>query len=232
MSYTYATYSTALAENLVVGASALTTILPSIIDYAEGRCYRDLNLNDTMVRDSSASTAANTRTFTLPTPASGYFDIVQSVNIIQSSSRTPVVATTQEFIDIIWPTTTAASATTVPAYYAMVTDRTLIFGPPPGAIFTVEVVGKIRPNALSASNTTTVLSTYYPELFMAASMVYASGWQKNYSRQSDDPQQAMSWEKLYRDLLATAVSDDERNRDQGDSWTANRASTALSNQRG
>lgn len=232
MSLTFSTWKTAIANLTVVSETALTDMYPLAIDYAEGCCYRDLNLNDTMVRDSSASTAANTRTFTLPTPASGYFEIVQSLNIIRSDSRTPVVATTQDFIDYMWPTATAASATTVPTYYAMVTDRTLIFGPPPGDIFTVEVVGQIRPTPLSESNTTTILSTYYPELFTAASMVFANGWLKNFSAAADDPKAAMSWEKKYMDLLANAIKDDERARDQGDSWTANRASTAITQQRG
>lgn len=234
MSLTYSTWKTAIANLTVVSETALTDMYPLAIDYAEGRCYRDLDLIDTIVRDATSTTTANVRTFTLPTPSGSgsYYTIVDSINIIRSNSRTPVLATTQEYIDFIWPTATAASATTVPNLYAMVTDRSLIWGPPPGDAFTVEVVGKTRPVALSASNTTTILTSYYSELFVAASMVFAAGWLKGYGSQADDPKMAMSWESQYQQLLASAVSDDDRAQAEGDSWTANRASAALSQQRG
>ena len=234
MSLTYTTWKTAIANLTVVSETALTDMFPLAIEYAEGRCYRDLDLDDTTVRDATSSTVANTRTFTLPTPSGSgsYYTIVGSVNIIRSNSRTPVLPTTQEYIDFIWPTATAASATTVPVNYAMVTDQTLIWGPPPGDAFTVEVVGKTRPVALSATTTTTILTTYYPELFTAASMVFAAGWLKGYGSQADDPKMAMSWNQQYEILLRSAAGDVERSESQGDSWTTNRASSVLSNQRG
>ena len=234
MSLTWSTWKTAIANLTVVSETSLTDMYPLAIDYAEGRCYRDLDLIDTIVRDATSSTVANTRTFTLPTPSGSgsYYTIVDSINIIRSNSRTPVLPTTQEYIDFIWPTATAAAATTVPTSYAMVTDGTLIWGPPPGDAFTVEVVGKTRPVALSSTTTTTILTTYYAELFTAASMVFAAGWLKNFGQQADDPKMAMSWEQIYQNLLRSAVSDDDRAQAEGDSWTANRASAALSNQRG
>lgn len=234
MALTYSTWKTAIANLTVVGETALTDMYPLAIEYAEGRCYRDLDLIDTIVRDATSTTTANDRTFSLPTPSGSgsYYTIVDSINIVRSGSRTPVLATTQSYIDFIWPTATAASATTVPVNYAMVTDRTLIFGPPPGDAFTVEVVGKTRPVPLSASNATTILTQYYPELFTAASMVFAAGWLKGYGSQADDPKMAMSWEAQYMALLKSAVGDDERSQSEGDSWTTNRASSVLSNQRG
>lgn len=234
MSLTWATWKTAIANLTVVGETALTDMYPLAIDYAEGRCYRDLNLNDTEVRDATASTSANVRTFTLPTPSGSgsYFTIVEGINIIQAGSRTPVLPASQDFIDLIYPSNTAPSASSVPAYFAMVTDLSLVWGPAPGAILSVEVIGKTRPAPLSASNTTTILSVYYPELLIAASMVFAAGWLKGYGSMADDPKMAMSWNQQYETLLRSAIGDDERARDQGDSWTAHRASSVLSNQRG
>jgi hypothetical protein len=56
MSLTYAQYKTSLANLLVVEESNTdyTTDLPNVIDDAELRLYRVLDLLDTSVRDSSA----------------------------------------------------------------------------------------------------------------------------------------------------------------------------------
>lgn len=234
MSLTYTTWKTAIANLTVVGETALADMYPLAIDYAEGRCYRDLDLLDTEVRDATTTTTANTRTFTLPTPSGtgSYYTIIDGINIVQSNSRTPVTQTTQEYIDFIYPSNVAPSASSVPAYYAMVDQDSLIWGPAPGASYTVEVAGRTRPVALSASNTTTILTDRYSELFVAASMVFAAGYLKNYGSQADDPKMAMSWEQLYLNLLKTATMDNDRSSGQGDTWTTNRASSAISNQRG
>ena len=64
MSYTYTTYTAALAELMVTSdADAnFTGILPSIIDYAEQRIYRELDLPYTNTTDSSATVTAGQRT--------------------------------------------------------------------------------------------------------------------------------------------------------------------------
>src|SRR4030095_1785632 len=128
------------------------------------RCYRELNLLATIVRDSSQSVSANNRTFTLP-QSLGRFVVVNGINIFTPSSagsfdgsRNPVMQTTRDVIDFSWPSNTAASATAIPVWWATITDQEIIFGPPPGANFLAEVIGTIRPTPLSASNTTTFLS--------------------------------------------------------------------------
>lgn len=214
MSYTYATYQTALAALMVTTTTdpGFVTILPSIIDYAEQRAYRELGLLTTVVRQTGTLTA-NSRDFTLPT-GSGRFVTVDGINVYTPVSTTTLrhalVKVTRDFIDVAWPSEAAVSAATVPVYYAMLTDQTVILGPPPGAGFTTEVVGFIRPTPLSATTTTTFLTSFLPDLFLAASMVFASGYQKNFGSQSDDPRASQSWEQQYQTLKASADSEETR----------------------
>ena len=68
MSYTYATYTAALAELMVMPSTDpnFVAIEPSIIDYAEQRIYRELDLLGTNITDSTATLTASNRNFTLP----------------------------------------------------------------------------------------------------------------------------------------------------------------------
>jgi hypothetical protein len=120
----------------------------------------------------------------------------------------------------VWTTETAASASTVPDCYAMITDQTIIVGSPPGAEFTVEVIGTIRPTPLSVSNTTSYLSLYLPDLFLAASMVFGTGYQQNFGAQSDNPQMAVSWETQYQSLKASANLEELRKKYQSVAWSS------------
>ncbi len=225
MSLTYSTYVTTIANMLVTVETEtdFVQILPSGIDYAEQRMYRELDLLATVVRDTSATVTANSRNFTLP-QTNGRFVDVNGINIFSpvstTTTRNQVVPVSRDFLDLTWPSDTAASATTVPQYFAMITDQTVIFGPPPGAAFTAEVIGTIRPSPLSVTNTTTFLTLYLPDLFIAASMVFFKGWQANFGAQSDDPRTAQSWESQYQTLFASANVEEMRRKFSSVGWTS------------
>lgn len=218
MSLTYSQYVDELRRLAVATATdtEFTANLPSVIDYAEQRIYRELDLLSTIVRDSSANATADDRNFTLPSSL-GRFVTVQSVNVvtpagevITNGTRNALMRTSREYIDFSWPDNEADAATTIPTHFAMITDQTIIFGPPPGDTFNVEVVGTIRPTPLSVDNTTTFLSLYLPDLFLAASMVFVAGFKQNYGSQADNPQEAMSWESQYTLLRESANSEEFR----------------------
>lgn len=228
MALTYSTYIVALGQLMVVDPADpnFLAILPSCIDYAEQRGYRDLDLLSTVVRDSSANLTANNRTFTLPVSL-GRFVVVNGVNVITpvatttaNGTRNQLTPVSRDVVDALWPSEAAASATTCPTQFAMVTDQIIIVGPPPGAAFNVEIVGTIRPTPLSVSNTTTVLSTYTPDLFLAASMIFMSGYQKNFGAQADDPKMSASWESQYTTLLNSATTEEFRKRFQSSAWSS------------
>lgn len=226
MAYNYTTYSAALAEMMVTSVTDtdFVAIEPSIIDAAEQRMYRELDILNTVVRDSSANLSANSRNFTLP-QAQGRFVVVNGINVVtpisttvSTGTRNPVVPVSRDLMDAFWPTNSAASSTTIPAFFAMITDQEVIFGPPPGDTFNVEIIGTIRPTPLSADNETTYLSLYLPDAFLACSMIFASGFQKNFGAQADDPKMAASWESQYQTLMASANVEEQRKRFAGQAW--------------
>lgn len=226
MPLTYAQYVTSLANLLVVpeADAGYQVDLPNIIADSELRTYRDLDLLNTSVRDSSASMTAGNRNFTLPSTL-GTFVVTDEVNVITPASattadggtRNALTPTSEEMLNALWP---SVSGSTVPQYFAMVDQGAIIVGPWPAGAYLVEVVGTIRPAPLSVTNTTTLLSTYFEDLFLAASMVRASGYQKNYGAGVDDPKQAMTWESLYQSRLKGAEVEEARKKFTGPGWSS------------
>ena len=236
MALTYATFVTDLADMLAMAPTDANyvEILPSIIDYSEQRIYRECDFLQTRTTDTATATA-NSRNFTLP-QTNGLFKVVEEINVFTPVSttvtRNVVTPASLSVVNFCWPSNTAASATTVPSLFAMITDQTIVWGPPPGAAFTVEVVGTIRPTPLSSTNTTTILTDYYPDLFMAASMIFASGWIRNFGSQADDPKMSASWEGQYQLLKASAEAEIGRQKFAGASWTSKKVEPTAVNQRG
>lgn len=222
MSYNYTQYVAMLANTLVVSSTnaALQTELPIIIDTAEQRCYRELQLLSTIVRDQSSSLTANSRNFIFPQ----HFVVSESLNVFTpvntTTNRIQMIPVSREFLDHVYGNETAVNTPSIPIYYAMITDQTIIVGPPPDASYTVEVIGTIRPTPLSATNTTTYLTTYLPDLFFAASMSFASGYLQNYGAQADNPQMATSWEGSFTALLKSADMEEEQKRYAMQAWSS------------
>lgn len=223
--YTYDTYTQALTTLMVTSTADVNfvAIEPSIIDYAEQRIYRELDLQITQVTVPS-QLSANSRDLTLPSSA-GTFIVTDYINVYtpagttsSNGTRNMVVPASRETIDMLWPSGIVGS--TLPQMFAMVNPTDAIFGPAPDQAYNVDVVGTIRPTALSSSNQTTILTTYLPDLFMAASMVFASGYMRNFGAQADNPQMSQSWEGQYQLLKASADAEAARQVYAGWGWTA------------
>lgn len=222
MSYTYDTFRAALALEMVTDAADpnFAAILPTLITYAEQRIYRELDLLSTVHRDGTGSLTPSDRNFTFPQ----HFVTSQQINVITPAATAPDAGTrnaltpvTKEFLDNVWP---SASGAGIPTYYAMDTDQTILVGPWPAAAYRVEVVGTIRPVPLSETNTTTFLTLYLPDLFLAAAMVAASGYMRNFGSMSDDPKMAVSWENQYQALKGSADIEEMRKKYAGPSWAS------------
>lgn len=219
MTLNYTSYVNQLANLMVIAStdSNFTTFLPGCIDYAEQRIYRELDFLNTRVTDTSGTFTAASRNFALPTSI-GTFIIVENMNAISNSSgtRNQMVPVTKEFLDAVYPNTTT---TGTPQYFAPISNTQYIVGPAPNVNFTAEVIGVQRPTALSSTNTSTFLTTYCPDLFIAASMVFATGFQRDFGAESDDPKASGSWEQQYQALLASAAQEQLRQRYEGAAWT-------------
>lgn len=219
----YSTWVATLSNLTVIDANDINflQILPECEEYASNRLYRELDLLNTVTRQTGLLTASN-RNFTFPS-GSGRFVVTNGINIITPSGQTdpnsgtvnPCVPTTRDYLDAVWPSVTGAGR---PDKYAMITDQTVIFGPWPDAAYTAQVIGTYRPAALSDSNTTTPLSLYWPDLFVAASMIFMSGYMRNFGSQADDPKVAMSWSSQYDTLFASANVETNRSKYASGAW--------------
>lgn len=226
MSYTYASWVTALANEIVVDQNELNFqgILPSCIDYAEQRLYSELDLLSTVVRDSGALSIGS-RNFTLP-QTNGRFVVTNGLNLItpatttnpDQGTRVQLIPASRDYLDSVGG---SPSYTGQPINYAMITDQTLIVGPAwPDENYTLEIVGTIRPTPLSVSNTETYLTLYVPQLWFAATMIFMAGWQQNFGSQSDNPQLATSWEAQYQTLLGSINIEEQRKRYAAGGWAS------------
>jgi len=88
VSLTYSTFVTSLANLISVEPTdpGYLTALPNIIDDAEQRLYRELDLLSTMVTATGLLTSGS-RKFTLPT-TSGTFVVVEEFNVITPAGIT------------------------------------------------------------------------------------------------------------------------------------------------
>jgi len=223
---TYAQYVTQIATLAVVEPTNadFVAILPQMITYAENRICRDIDFLFTSTSISTYALTAGSRQLTFP---EGTFVVTEQMNIITPSAttnpdlgaRNPCLPVTKEFLDAVYgnPSVTYRG---VPRYFAPFNDNLILFGPFPDAAYTVEMVGTYRPASLSAANTATFISTYLPDLMIMASMIYASGFQRNFGRQNDDPQMAVSYESQYKALLQGAIVEEARKKYESSGWTS------------
>jgi hypothetical protein len=199
-----------------------TTILPTVIDDAEQRLYRDLDLISTIVRDTTGTLTANSRNFTLP-QSLGRFVTVKGLNFFTGTypaGRQQLRPVSLHFIDAVWPGEAALTTPSYPKYFAPVTDQAFIVGPAPNAGYQVEVIGTIRPTPLSLSNPTTFLTNYASDLFLAGAMCSVAGYMRSYGSQADDPKLAVSWEQQYAQRLASAKGEELRRKFASGDWTS------------
>ena len=217
---TYAEYVTALKMLLVIDSESnanYVAILPRMIEYAENRIYRELDLVNQVTEGTQAAVAG---TRTLVVPAS--IQIVQSACVLSPAAatlttgkRNPLQRVSLEFLNFIWPTLGTLG---LPLYYAMQTDTIVALAPTPDAAYLFAAVGPVRPAPLAVGTPTTWLSLNIPDLFIAASMVFGTGWQRDFGAQSDNPQASVSWETQYQTLMASADVQDARRKAQSASW--------------
>lgn len=209
---------------VAVNDPAYVTILPQMITYAENRMYRDLDFLFTSVSNTSYSCTIGTRTIVVP---AGTFVVPEQINVItpagttnpDSGTRVPLLPTTKEFLDAVYGSGLSANRG-LPKYFAPFDDYTFLLGPYPDAAYRVEIVGTIRPDSLSATNTTTFISLYLPDLFIMASMIYISAYQRNFGRANDDPQMAVTYESQYQTLLKSAMMEENRKKFEAAAWSS------------
>jgi hypothetical protein len=222
---TYSQYVNEIAILAVVSPTDpnLVEILPQMLTYAENRIYRDLDLLSTVTSTSTSTTATNERVVTFPISD---FITIQEVNVVtpvgvptpNSGARIALLPVTKEWMNYNYPSSASAA---LPSYFAMFNQNTIILGPWPNGNYMVELVGTFRPASLSATNTATFVSTYLPDLLIMASMIYISGFQRNFSSTAaNDPGMPVNYETQYQTLLKGAMVEEARKKFQSGGWTS------------
>ncbi len=211
----------------------LQTILPSILNYAEGRIQRDLDLLAAQTSNTYTLTPGN---FVFPLPVNDFLIVnrvsIQQLNGDQVISTTPLTQVSQEYIQNVYG---GLAASGPPQFYAMTgdsygdgadTNNNIAFGPTPNYPYTIRVHGLIRTPSLytyatagSADTEYTYISQYYPDMLLVASMIYITMYQRNFSATSDDPQMGQSYEKQYQALRLGAIEEENRKKGAGSAWT-------------
>jgi len=252
---TYSTYVSQIATMAVVDQTdaAFQTILPQMITYAENRMYRDINFMFTSTSLHGASfvlTPGNRNlsfniNLSLNLDASeGTFVVSDQINLLTNAAgnaaattnpdacvRTPLLPTTKEFLDAVYGSSLTANWGK-PQYFVPFNETLFFLGPVPDQAYPVEVVGTYRPNSLSATNTTTFISLYLPDVFIMASMIYISAYQRNFGRANDDPQMAVTYESQYQALLKSALVEEARKQFESSGWSSQGPATVASPSRG
>ena len=222
----YNTYVQQIATMAVVPTTDTNfqIILPQMISYAELRMQRDLDFLSTHISNSSYSLTAGNGILTIPTSS---FVVMETFEVIDGSGNSaPLLPVGKEFIQNVYGT---GSSTGLPQYFAVyggdsastgLTSQNMIIGPIPDLNYSIRLTGTVRSAPLSATNTQTYISVYLPDMFIMASMIYISAYQRNFGRMNDDPQMAQSYEGQYQALKASALIEENRKKFEAAAWSS------------
>lgn len=232
----YTQYVTQIATLAVVDPADVNyqTILPQMITYAENRIYRDVDFLFTSIATTQYGLTVGSRIIAVPT---GTFVVPEQINVItpigtagpDTGVRNPLLPCTKEFLDQVYNN---SQQTGLPKYFCPFDDYTFLVGPYPDANYMCEIIGTYRPESLSATNPTTFISLYLPDVMIMASMIYISGYQRNFGRANDDPQMAITYESQYQALLKGALSEENRKKFEAAAWSSQSQSTTATPTRG
>ena len=240
MNYTSLIAEVANMMPIQVSDAGYQTMIPAMIEYAEGRIYRELDPLRVQITDSTTFASSGNRNFTVPgssiSALPGSYIVIDNINIITPSSMTAATGSrvqltpvSRDFIDIAYPSGQAVTGT--PEFWAMASDTQIIFGPSPDLPYPVEVIGVQRPAPLSAANSSTFLTQYIPDVMFAACMIYASGFMRDFGAQADNQQMSVGWEAQYKQLFQSAQVEQLRAKYQSQAWTSESPSPIATPQR-
>lgn len=186
--------------------AAFNVILPAAIDYTENRIQRDLDFIATTITATGTMTA-NNRTVTLPVVDGSTYIVTTQIRL---TGQPPLEPVTRDYLDFAWPSETSLGAGIAPVQWCPNDQINVLVGPAPDQAYPFEVVGTMRFKQLSSTNTSNFLTLQVPDLYVMCSMIFFSAYQRDFGGQSDDPQQAQSYEAQYQGLLKSAQVEEVR----------------------
>ena len=205
--------------------------VPSMISYAELRIQRDLDLMQASVslRGSGYKLNAGNRNISFPMTLSdgSSFIVSEQINIIlpignndpDNGERVPLLPVTKEYLDTVCSSALPENLAQ-PMYFTAFNETLFMVGPVPNADYFVEVVGMIRLPSMADTHDATFISQFFPDMFIMASMIYLSGYQRNFGAQSGDPAMAVSYESQYTALLQGSIVEESRKNYMAAAWSS------------
>jgi len=145
--------------------------IPEFIALAEARMNRVLRLR-MMESKYTASTIASQRNYALPA------SYIQMRNFqLNTSPITSLSYVSPEIYDRLW----GGSQGGTPLFYTIIANE-LQLGPIPGSVITMEMLFYKKVSALSASNTTEVMLTDNPDVYLYGALLEAEPFVMNDER--------------------------------------------------
>lgn len=227
---TMAVVDTTTVSGVVQGVdAAFNAIIPQMLNYAELRIQRDLDMLPTQ---TSLSYVLPSGTNQIQLDADDLVTI-QTIMVTVNNAPQPVLPTSKEYIQNVYSSTATSGP---PQYFAMyggdyatggTNYNNILLGPYTDTQYNVTLTGTVRAPTLYQSATpslaatgTTFISTYYPDLLIMASLIYISAYQRNFGRMSDDPAMAQSYEGQYQALVHNAIAEENRKKFAGSAWSS------------
>ena len=173
---TYAELIQKIRDYTEVSANVLTdSILNDMIENVEFRILREVD-SDNNRRYATANVLTNTRFIDTPTNAL----VIRSAQIVDSDGTAS--ADNRDFLQFrdtsFMSEFNPTGATGVPKYYSWWDQDTIVMAPTPDATYTIQLNYVLKDPGLSATNTTTYLSTYFPNGLLYACLAEAYGFLK------------------------------------------------------
>jgi len=175
---TYAELKQKIIDYTEVSSNVFTdTILNGFINDAEYRILREVD-SDNNRRYATANLIASTRFIDVPTDLL----IVRSAQIVDSELASGDTNQNRDFLqfrDTSFMSEFNPTATTgVPKYYSNWDETRIVVAPTPDQTYTIQLNYILKPTGLSSTNTTTYLSTEFPNGLLYACLVEAYGFLK------------------------------------------------------
>ena len=223
--------TTTNGSGVVTGVdAAFNNLIPSMLNYAEMRIQKDLDLLASQIGNLSYTLSQGVNTLLI---SANDFQTIQTVAVTNGTATVPLLPTSKEFIQNTY-NDTSSSYQGNPIFFAMYggdaasggnTSNILLFGPFPDQGYSLTITGTKWMPSLYASasvdgNETTYISTNYPDLLIQASMVYISQFQRNFLPTSNDPQMPGSFEAQYQTLLKGAIELENRKKFRDAAWSS------------
>src|SRR6267142_4445109 len=141
MSLSYNSFVSEIATLTVISSTILVNgdtnfgpIMPGIIDYAEGRLYRELDLPVVSIVDTTVTCTSGVRSIFLST-GQGEILVIATLNLLSSAgatssfaTRIPLVPVSQGVVDAIYPSA-ASSNCGQPTFFTRLGNTQIVLGP-------------------------------------------------------------------------------------------------------